>query len=74
MKAKLRIIKDGKILHTSSCEINSAEDFGRACADLWHQLRRIQLDRETSIGAAMEHITDEMSDQLDGVSISIAKV
>ena len=71
MKIKLQIVKDGVSLYTGSYEIENAESFGKACPDVWQQLRRAQLDRETSIGALMEHVNDSVLNQLNGSSITV---
>ena len=52
-------------------DIEDAQRFGKACSDAWQQLQPAKLDRETSVGAVMEHINDSVLDQLDGSSITI---
>jgi hypothetical protein len=74
MKVKLQITKDGTSLYTGEYEIDDAEGFGQACTDAWLQLQRAQLNRETSIGALMEHVNDSVLDQLNGASVCLTKV
>ena len=74
MKIKLEIAKAGTSLYAGSYEIEDAESFGKACSDAWQQLQRAQLNRETSIGALMEHVNDSVLDQLDGSSITVSSV
>lgn len=74
MRVKLQIAKDGASLYTGNYEIEDAQSFGKACSDAWHQLQRAQLNRETSIGAVMEHVNDSVLNQLDGLTIAITQV
>jgi hypothetical protein len=74
MKVKLRITKNGTELYTGLHNIKDSESFGRACTDAWQQIQRTQLNRETSIGAVLEHVNDSVIEQLDGASISVTKV
>ena len=74
MKVRLQIIKNGTLLCGNEYEIGDAEDFGKACGDTWRQLQGIQLKRETSIGALMEHIDNNVLDLLNGASITVTKV
>ncbi|HXZ46095.1 MAG TPA: hypothetical protein VEH02_05160 [Pseudolabrys sp.] len=73
MKVKLQITKDGTSLYAGAHEIKDAQSFGKACSDAWQQLQRAQLNRETSIGAVMEHVNDSVLDQLDGSTITITQ-
>ena len=74
MKAQLRITKNGAELYSGVHNIKDSESFGSACADAWQQLQRAQVNRETSIGAVLEHVNDSVVDQLDGASISVTKM
>ncbi len=74
MKVRLQIIKNGTALCGNEYDIGDAESFGRACTDTWRQLQANQLDRETSIGALMEHIGSNVLDLLNGASIKVSKV
>ena len=56
MKVKLQIAKHDAVLFAATYDIGDAESFGRACADVWTQLRQQQFDKETSIGALMEQL------------------
>jgi len=73
MKVKLQITKDGTSLYAGAHEIKDAQSFGKACSDAWQQLRQAQLNRETSIGAVMEHVNDSVLNQLDGSTITITR-
>jgi hypothetical protein len=73
MRIKLQIAKDGTSLHAGAYDIKDAQSFGKACSDAWQQLQQAQLNRETSIGAVMEHVNDSVLDQLDGSSITITR-
>ncbi|MGA7390442.1 MAG: hypothetical protein WBW99_21290 [Pseudolabrys sp.] len=74
MKAQLRITKNGAELYSGVHNIKDSESFGSACAEAWQQVQRTQLNRETSIGAVLEHVNDSIVDRLDGASISVTKV
>ena len=74
MKVRLQIIKNGTPLCGNDYDIGDAESFGNACADTWRQLQATQFDRETSIGALMEHIGNNVLDRLNGASIKVSKV
>ncbi|HUL90147.1 MAG TPA: hypothetical protein VLU23_18450 [Pseudolabrys sp.] len=73
MKVKLQITKDGTSLYAGAYEIEDAQSFGKACSDAWQQLRQARLNRETSIGAVMEHVNDSVLNQLDGSTITITR-
>ena len=73
MKVKLQITKDGTSLYSGAYEIEDAQSFGKACSDAWQQLRQAQLNRETSIGAVMEHVNDSVLNQLDGSTVTITR-
>jgi hypothetical protein len=53
MKIKLEFRKNGTDLYHGVHEIECAEDFGRAFAVAWQELHRVQLGRESSVGAHM---------------------
>ena len=73
MKVKLRIKKNGASIYISIYDVVDAESFGTACADAWLKLRQKQLEKETSIGALMEHLETNVLDQLSGAQISLEK-
>ena len=73
MRIKLQIAKDGTSLYAGAYDIKDAQSFGKACSGAWQQLQQAQLNRETSIGAVMEHVNDSVLDQLDGSSITITR-
>ena len=74
MKVKLQITKNGTSLYAGDHDIADAESFGKACADAWSKLQQAQMKKETSIGALMEHINDNVLDQLSSASIRVTKV
>lgn len=73
MKVKLQIAKDSTSLYVGTHDIEDAQSFGKACSDAWQQLQGAQLNRETSIGAVMEHVNDSVLDQLYGSTITITR-
>lgn len=73
MTVKLQITKDGTSLFTGAYDISDADSFGRAFADAWAKLRQKQFDQETSIGALMDHLDNDVLDQLNGAQISLQK-
>ena len=74
MKIRLQVAKDGTSLYAGAYDIKDAQSFGEACSDAWQQMQQAQQNRETSIGAVMEHVNDSVLDQLDGSTITIARV
>jgi hypothetical protein len=73
MRIKLQIAKDGTSLYAGAYDIEDAQSFGEACSDAWQKLQQAKLNRETSIGAVMEHVNDSVLDQLDGSTIAIMR-
>lgn len=73
MKLKLRITKNGASLYTHVYDVTDADSFGKACADAWWRLRQQQMQRESSIGALMEHLESDVIDQLNGAQISLER-
>lgn len=73
MMIKLRIEKGDVMLYEQNYDISDAESFGKACAHAWSQLRGQRLDRATSVGALFERLNDPLIDELDGITISLAK-
>jgi hypothetical protein len=73
MSFKLQVVKDDTLIYERDCDIADATSFGHAFADLWGQLKQKQFDRESSIGALMEHLDDQVIDQLDGAQIRLRK-
>jgi hypothetical protein len=74
MSVKLQIIKNKKAIFEDRYEISDAESFGRAFSDVWSKLRQAQFDKETSIGALMDHLDDDgLLDQLNGASIRLER-
>ena len=64
MKAQLQVTKNSALLHSGVYDIDNADDFGKACADVWFALRERQLNNESSIGALMEHLDRGVFDLL----------
>ena len=71
MKAQLQVKKNSALLHSGVYDINNADDFGKACADVWLALRERQLNNESSIGALMEH---GVFDLLAGAQIVVSSI
>ena len=69
MKVKLRITKAGALIQEGIYHIADAESFGKACADAWGRLKQQQMEKETSIGALMEHLERDVLDELSGAHI-----
>jgi hypothetical protein len=74
MKIKLEFRKNGTDLYHGVHEIECAEDFGRAFAVAWQELHRVQLGRESSVGALMEHMNENVLERLDGANITVTMV
>jgi hypothetical protein len=73
MKVHLRITKHGKAIFANAYDVVDADSFGKACADAWLRIRRQQMEKESSIGALMEHLDHGVLDQLAGAHLSIEK-
>jgi hypothetical protein len=73
MGFKLQVVKDDTLIYQRNYDVADATSFRHAFADLWVQLRQKQFDRESSIGALMEHLDDQVIDQLDGAQIRLRK-
>jgi hypothetical protein len=74
MKAKLTIEKAGEPLFAGVTDVVDADSFGRACSDAWSNLQQQQMQKETSIGALVEHLDDNVLDQLNGAIIRLHRV
>ena len=73
MNVQLRITKGGTSIYAGAYDIVDAESFGKACADAWWKLRQQQAEKETSVGALMEHLDNGVLEQLNGARISLDK-
>jgi hypothetical protein len=73
MKVKLRIQKEGAALYEGSYEVFDADSFGKACADVWNQLRERRLARASSIGALFDELDDRLLEELYGADIRLSK-
>jgi hypothetical protein len=74
MKVMLRLTKDGASLYAGVHDVADAVSFGQACSDVWLKLRLEQLERETSIGALMEHLDGNVLGRLNGARIALEPV
>ena len=74
MKAQLQVKKNSALLHSGVYDINNADDFGKARADVWFALRERQLNNESSIGALMEHLDRGVFDLLAGAQIVVSSI
>jgi hypothetical protein len=73
MMVKLQITKKGRLLFVGTYNISDADDCGKAFADMWGKLRQKQFNQESSIGALMDHLHDDVLDQLDGAQIRLER-
>jgi spore coat protein CotH len=73
MKVKLHIQKAGTALYEGTYDVSDADSFGRACADVWNQLRERRLAM-ASIGALFDELDEQLLDELYGSNISLSKL
>jgi len=73
MKATLTLTKKGETICRHVCEVADAESFAAACADIWKELERRELDRATSVGEFMDRLNDAAFNQLDGALLSFKR-
>lgn len=73
MKATLTLTKKGETIYRHVCEVADAESFAAACADIWKELERRELDRATSVGEFMDRLNEAALDQLDGALLSFKR-
>ncbi len=73
MKVTLRIAKGGTSLYVGAYDVTDAQSFGKMCADAWLKLAQQQLYKESSVGALMEHLENDVLDQLNGAMISVER-
>jgi len=69
--ARMTFSRNGRPLYTGVWDLSDAEHFGRACAAAWEKIKSDQMAKETSIGAVMEHLHDDVIDQLNGIQINL---
>lgn len=74
MKVRLQLLQDGTSLVDEVHDISDAESFGRAFSEAWSKLRQAQFEGETSVGALMDHLDDNLLVQFDGAVIRLEKV
>ena len=53
--------------------IEYAEGFGRGFAVAWQELHRVQVGHESSVGALMEHMNENVLERSDSVNITVTK-
>ena len=73
MKTKLRVTKGSAAIYEGLHDVSDAESFGKACADAWWTLKQKQLEKETSIGALMEHLEHDVLRELIGAHITLER-
>ena len=73
MEVKLRIAGGRAPLFERTYEISDANSFGKAFTDVWLRLRQEQFDRETSAGALMDHLDNNVLEKLDGAQIHLER-
>lgn len=74
MKVRLKLTKDGTPFYSAAFDMSDADGFGRAWANAWEKIKQDRMARETSIGAVMEHLHDDVIDQLNGAQISLERI
>jgi hypothetical protein len=74
MKVKLELAKSGALLHGGIYEIDDAQSFGAACADVWAKVRERCLTKATSIGDLMDRMHESVLDELDGAKLTVRKL
>jgi hypothetical protein len=74
MKVRLRITKANAPVYEGIYDVSDAESFGRACADAWWKLKQRHTEKESSIGALMEHLERDVLDQLHEAHITLERV
>ena len=73
MKVTLTLTKKGKTICRHVCEIGDAKSFAAACAEIWKELERRELDRATSVGEVMDRLNEAAFNQLDGALLSFER-
>ncbi len=73
MHIKLKLTKAGASIYEGIYDVADAEGFGNACADAWWKLKQQQMEKESSIGALMEHLEDDVLNQLQGAHITLER-
>jgi hypothetical protein len=73
MHIKLKITKAGTFIYEGIYDVADAESFGNACADAWWNLEQQQMEKESSIGALMEHLEHDVLNQLQGAHITLER-
>jgi hypothetical protein len=74
MRVKLEIMKAGKKLHEGAYEIDDNASFGKACADVWVNIREQCDAKATSIGALMDSMHESVIDELNGAEIRLKRL
>jgi hypothetical protein len=73
MKVRLKITKRDASLYEGTHDVTDAESLAKAWFDAWNGLKQRQMQRESSVGALMEHLDDGVLDQLIGAQVSLDK-
>ncbi len=71
MKVKLQIAKANVSIYEGIYNVTDAESFGNACCDAWWKLKQQQMEKESSIGALIEHLGRDVLDRLIGANITL---
>ncbi len=74
MRVTLEIVKSGKRLHEGVYEIDDNASFGKACADVWVNVREQCDAKATSIGALMDSMHESVIDELNGAEIRLKRL
>jgi hypothetical protein len=72
MKVQFQISKHGDTIFSGAYDVTDADSFGQACTDAWVRIKQQRMERETSIGALVEHLDRSVLDQLNGASIGLS--
>ena len=74
MRVQFEILKSGRRLHQAVYEIDDKASFGKACADVWVNVREQCDAKATSIGALMDSMHESVIDELDGAEIRLRSI
>jgi len=73
MRVKLQLSKDGAALSDGIYDITDADSFGKACKELWIELRERSMQKRTSIGDLFDSLDQWLVDQLNGARLDITR-
>lgn len=74
MKVRLQIIKNGSPIYSGTYDITGADSFGEAFAHVWSQVRQEQFNEESSIGALMDNLDNDVLDRIDGAYLRLGRL